>query len=82
MPSVVASDSSGARACVDVRFASDGAVAHPAAVTAVTAVEQCLAYGTPTYLLRQALERGHRQGYLTTADRDRLEVALEARHVA
>jgi len=51
-------------------------------VTAVTAVEQCLAYGTPTYLLRQALERGHRQGYLTTADRDRLEVALEARHVA
>lgn len=50
-------------------------------VTAVTAVEQCLAYGTPTYLLRQALERGHRQGYLTTADRDRLELALETRHV-
>lgn len=50
-------------------------------VTPVTAVEQCLAYGTPTYLLRQALERGHRQGYLTTADRDRLEVALETRHV-
>lgn len=50
-------------------------------VTPVTAVEQCLAYGTPTYLLRQALERGHRQGYLTAADRDRLEIALEARHV-
>ncbi len=50
-------------------------------VTPVTAVEQCLAYGTPTYLLRQALERGHRQGYLTTADRERLEADLEARHV-
>ena len=50
-------------------------------VTAVTAVEQCLAYGTPTYVLRQALERGHQQGYLTTADRDRLEAALEARSV-
>ncbi len=50
-------------------------------VTPVTAVEQCLAYGTPTYLLRQALERGHRQGYLTTADRERLELDLEARHV-
>jgi predicted transcriptional regulator of viral defense system len=50
-------------------------------VTAVTAVEQCLAYGTPTYLLRQALERGHRQGYLTTSDRDRLAQALETRHV-
>lgn len=51
-------------------------------VTPVTAVEQCLVYGTPTYLLRQALERGQRQGYLTTADRDRLEVVLETRHVA
>lgn len=51
-------------------------------VTPVTAVEQCLAYGTPTYLLRQALERGHRQGYLTTAGRERLDTALESRHVA
>ena len=50
-------------------------------VTAVTAVEQCLAYGTPTYLLRQALERGRRHGYLTAADRERLEADLEARHV-
>jgi predicted transcriptional regulator of viral defense system len=50
--------------------------------TPVTAIEQCLAYGTPTYLLRQALERGHQQGFLTAADRARLEFALEGRHGA
>lgn len=49
-------------------------------VTAKTAIEQCLAYGTPTYLLRQAIERGRAQGYLKAADRDELAVALEARH--
>lgn len=49
-------------------------------VTPVTAIEQCLVYGTPTYLLRQALERGHAQGYLKTAERDALAEALEARH--
>jgi predicted transcriptional regulator of viral defense system len=49
-------------------------------VTAPTAIRQCIAFGTPTYLLRQALERGHVQGYITTADRDDLTARLEARH--
>jgi predicted transcriptional regulator of viral defense system len=33
-----------------------------------TAIEQCIAYGTPTYLLRQAIERAHAQGLLRAAD--------------
>jgi predicted transcriptional regulator of viral defense system len=49
-------------------------------VVPATAVAQCVAYGTPTYLLRQALERGHRDGYLTTGEHDRLARALEERH--
>lgn len=49
-------------------------------VTPTTAIEQCLAYSTPTYLLRQAIERGHAQGYVKTAERDALAEALEARH--
>ncbi|UYM06071.1 type IV toxin-antitoxin system AbiEi family antitoxin domain-containing protein [Solicola gregarius] len=49
-------------------------------VTPATAIEQCIAYGTPTHLLRQAIERGHAQGYLKTAGRDALTEALEARH--
>lgn len=49
-------------------------------VTPLTAVEQCLVYGTPTYLLRQAIERGHAQGYLKVSERDKLTRALEARH--
>src|SRR5665811_688039 len=49
-------------------------------VTSATAIAQCIAFGTPTYLLRQAIERGHAQGYLTTANRDELTRALEARH--
>jgi predicted transcriptional regulator of viral defense system len=48
-------------------------------VTAATAIAQCIADGTPTYLLRQALDRGHVQGYLKTAERDELVRALEAR---
>lgn len=49
-------------------------------VTPVTSIAQCIAYGTPTYLLRQAIERGFAQGYLTTAKRDALGEALETRH--
>ncbi len=49
-------------------------------VTPPTTIAQCVAYGTPTYLLRQAIERGHAQGYLKTAERDELATALEARH--
>lgn len=50
------------------------------AVTPRTSIEQCIEYGTPTHLLRQAIERGHAQGYLTAAERDELTAALEARH--
>lgn len=49
-------------------------------VTPATAIAQCLTYGTPTYLLRQAIERGHAQGYLKATERDELAAALEARH--
>lgn len=49
-------------------------------VTPATAIAQCLAHGTPTYLLRQAIERGHAQGYLKATERDDLAAALEARH--
>lgn len=50
-------------------------------VTPPTAIAQCIAGGTPTYLVRQAIERGHAQGYLTTEQADELAEALEARHV-
>ncbi len=49
-------------------------------VTAKTAIEQCLEYGTPTYLLRQSIHRGHAQGYLKTTERDELAAALEAKY--
>ncbi len=48
-------------------------------VTVRTAIEQCLDADTPTYLLRQAIDRGHAQGYLKAAERDELAEALEAR---
>lgn len=49
-------------------------------VTPATAISQCIEDGTPTYLLRQAIERGHAQGYLTTVGSGALAEALEARH--
>lgn len=49
-------------------------------VTPSTAISQCTVAGTPTYLVRQAIERGHAQGYLKTAERDALAEALKARH--
>lgn len=49
-------------------------------VTPATAIAQCIGYGTPTYLLRQAIERGHTQGYLKTSERDELARTLETRH--
>lgn len=49
-------------------------------VTPVTAIEQCIVLGTPTYLLRQAMERGHAQGFLKTPECDALAALLEARH--
>lgn len=48
-------------------------------VTAATAVAQCIQYGTPTYLLRQALERGRDHGRITEAERDELAARLAAR---
>lgn len=49
-------------------------------VTPATAIAQCIAYGTPTHLLRQAIERGHAQGRLKTGERDALAEALQARN--
>ncbi len=49
-------------------------------VTAKTAIEQCLDYSTPTYLLRQAIEQGYARGYLKAVERDELERALATRH--
>ena len=48
-------------------------------VTPAAAIEQCMAYGTPTYLLRQALDRGARTGAVPRADLIRLTEALERR---
>jgi len=48
-------------------------------VTPTVAVEQCIRYGTPTYLLRQALERGPRDGKLRADDAARLTHLLEHR---
>lgn len=49
-------------------------------VTPATAIAQCLTSGTPTYLLRQAIERGHAQGYFRAPERNRLTKVLETRH--
>jgi predicted transcriptional regulator of viral defense system len=49
-------------------------------VTPETAIAQCIAYGTPTYLLRQAIDRGHLRGYLKVVERDELAKELETRH--
>lgn len=47
-------------------------------VTPATAIGQCISYGTPTYLIRQAIERGHDQGRVTSAQRDELSSKLDA----
>jgi len=49
-------------------------------VTPATAIRQCIDDGTPAYLLRQAIERGHARGYLKAVERDTLAARLEARH--
>jgi predicted transcriptional regulator of viral defense system len=48
-------------------------------VTVATAIAQCIEDGTPTYLLRQALERGREHGRITGAERDDLAARLAAR---
>lgn len=47
--------------------------------TPATAIRQCIAGGTPTYLLRQAVERGYAEGYLNSTERQELTHTLEAR---
>ncbi|MDO5617612.1 type IV toxin-antitoxin system AbiEi family antitoxin domain-containing protein [Kocuria sp.] len=49
-------------------------------VTAAQAISQCIDYGTPIHLLRQAVERGHAHGYLTKAEQGELAKRLEMRH--
>jgi hypothetical protein len=48
-------------------------------VTPATTIEQCISYGTPTYLLRQALEQSARTGVVRGEDVVRLTALLEAR---
>jgi predicted transcriptional regulator of viral defense system len=48
-------------------------------VTLPTAIGQCIASGVPTYLVRQALDRGGRTSRLPAAARERLVGELEAR---
>lgn len=48
-------------------------------VTVPTAIEQCIAAGVPTYLLRQALERAGRTSLLPADERERLTQMLEVR---
>lgn len=48
-------------------------------VTAATAIAQCVDWGTPTYLLRQAIENGHAQGRISTVERAELTNRLETR---
>ena len=48
-------------------------------VTLITAIRQCIDSGVPTYLLRQALERGSDAGRLPSADEHLLASRLEER---
>ncbi|MDH6277610.1 putative transcriptional regulator of viral defense system [Aurantimicrobium minutum] len=64
----------------DVDAAEKGWWEEVPIVLASKAIEQCIEGGTPTYLLRQALENGQKQGYLTTGQREALQLKLEARH--
>ncbi|HZE40579.1 MAG TPA: type IV toxin-antitoxin system AbiEi family antitoxin domain-containing protein [Stackebrandtia sp.] len=47
------------------------------AVTPRTAIYQCVAGGTPNYLLRQAIESARNLGHITAADKAELEARLE-----
>jgi len=49
-------------------------------VTTATAIEQCIASGVPTYLLRQAIANAGRTSDLLAEDAQRLTHALEVRH--
>lgn len=43
------------------------------------AIAQCIDYGTPTHIIRQALERGYQQGRITLDQRQELATKLEQR---
>jgi hypothetical protein len=49
------------------------------AVTAGCAIQQCITWGTPHYLLRQALDTGQRRGDLTPRTATELTAVLGAR---
>ena len=49
-------------------------------VNVPTAIAQCIEFGTPTYLLRQAIERGQAAGRLRSDDANVLAERLEHRH--
>jgi predicted transcriptional regulator of viral defense system len=44
-----------------------------------TTIEQCIDWGVPTYLIKQALQRAGRTSLLLAPDRERLATGLEAR---
>ncbi len=48
-------------------------------VTPATAIAQCTAYGTPSYLLRQAIDAGRKAGRLTTLQVRTLRTELDRR---
>lgn len=50
-------------------------------VSPARAIAQCIEYGTPTYLLRQAIEAGLAEGRITTADQAALTSRLTARDI-
>ncbi len=47
--------------------------------TLATAIRQCIDFGTPTYLLQQAIDNGRAQGRVTGIQRDQLTAQLNAR---
>jgi len=50
-----------------------------ATVTLPTAIVQCIQWGTPTYLIRQAIDQGARNGALLAEEAGALTMRLEAR---
>ena len=51
-----------------------------ATVTLPTAIAQCIDWGTPTYLIRQAIDQGTRTGALLVQETGALTTRLEARN--
>ena len=47
-----------------------------------TTIEDCIRFGTPSYLIRQAIERGGRTSLLPKAVSQRLQVLLDSRDLA